>query len=352
MKKIRVGFDVSPLYSSHSIRGIGFYTKRLLEALKREKEIDVVEIENKNDLKKKNYDLLHIPYFSPFTISLPLNSKVPFTVTVHDLISIKYPHLYTKGIKGIIKWQIQKNLLKKSALIFTDSQASKKDILSITGYPKEIIVTLLAAGEGFKKIPNSSMILKQTVKKFKLPDRFVLYVGDVNCNKNIPALVKACQDLDTCLVVAGKQAANQDYDKSHPENQHLLFLQKTARKDNRIILAGFLSHEELVAVYNLATVYVQPSIDEGFGLPVLEAMACGCPVISSNKGSLPEVVSHAAVLVEPTEKNIVSSMKMIFNSKLQREKFSRLGLLRAKQFSWEKTARKTIDGYKKVLKVI
>jgi glycosyltransferase involved in cell wall biosynthesis len=104
-----------------------------------------------------------------------------------------------------------------------------------------------------------------------------------------------------------------------------------------------------VAIYNLATVYCQPSFDEGFGLPVLEAMACGCPVVASNKGSLPEVVGDAGLLVSPSVKGLVSGLKKVLGSVALRKELSSLGVKRAREFSWKKTATETWRIYKALL---
>ena len=351
MKNFTIGIDVSPLYSAHKVRGIGFYTERLVNSLKNIKDgPEIVELKNKKDVESEIYDLLHIPYFSPFIVSLPLKNKVPLAVTVHDLIAVKYPNMYPPGLKGMAKWFIQKNLLKKASIIFADSLASKKDIVEIIGISEDkIIVTLLAADSCFIKLEKSSSLLHKTMEKFSLPNKFVLYVGDINRNKNIPSLIKACGIVDCDLAIVGKQASSDDFDRNHPENSDLIELQAKAEASDKVSLLGYLSTEELVAVYNLATVYCQPSIDEGFGLPILEAMACGCPVVSSNLGSLSEVVGKAGVLVNPTPENLAREIDRLFSSSKMRDELSKKGISRAGEFSWQKTAIKTAEGYRKTL---
>ncbi len=347
--KITVGLDVTPLYSGHKIRGIGFYTKRLLESLKElKKETVIIRELKKGDVKKGKFDLLHIPYFSPFFITLPFKNKKPLIVTVHDLIRIKNPNHYPPGVKGKIRWQIQKKLLGRAERIITDSQASKKDIVRLIGFPEEkIAVVYLAADSRFGVIGDKRRLLK-VKKKYNLPDKFVLYVGDIDWNKNVPGLVKACERLKVPLVIVGKQAVNKDFDHQHPENKDLIWLQKRINK-GKLFAPGFVSTGDLVAIYNLANIYCQPSFDEGFGLPVLEAMSCGCPVVSSNKGSLPEVVGSAGILVDPDVDSLGLAIRHLFNDAFLREKLSRLGLKRAKEFSWHKTAEEVLSVYRTVL---
>jgi glycosyltransferase involved in cell wall biosynthesis len=345
-----VGLDVSPLHTGHKVRGIGFYTKRLLQALKKQnKNIEIKELKSPQDIKQQDYDLLHIPYFHPYFQTLPWPWQVnkPIIVTLHDMIPVKYPNQYPPGMQGEFKWYLQKLLLKQVDFVITDSFASKYDISDLAGYPADkIYVTYLAAGNQFKQLDPKKEQLKKTQQKYNLPDDFVLYVGDINWNKNIPSLVNACNQAELPLVIVGKQAVNPEIDKDHIENKDLVWLQKKADNNPLINTVGFVSMEELISLYNLATVYVQPSFDEGFGLPVLEAMACGCPVVSSNFGSLPEVVGEAAIKVEPTKERLAKKIDLVINDKKIQKELSEKGIKRASEFSWQKTASKTVEIYK------
>ena len=352
-KRIVVGFDASPLYSGDKIRGVGFYTKRLLKEIKKLRGLAIRELKNKQEVKKADYDLLHIPHFHPYFFTLPFIKRKPTVVTIHDLIPVKYPDYYPPGIKGKIRWQIQKRLLKKVDFVITDSFASKYGIADLAGYPQDrIYVTYLAAGKEFKKLEIRNLKL-EIKRKYRLPDTFALYVGDVNWNKNIPTLIKACEKVKAPLVIVGKQATAKNFDKNHPENRDLVWIQnyyQNQKPETRnLFLLGYISTEDLVAVYNLATVYCQPSFDEGFGLPVLEAMACGCPVVSSGRGPLPEVAGDAAEIVEPSIDGLAAGVKKVINNKNLREKLSKLGLDRVKEFSWRKTAEQTMFVYKLAL---
>ncbi len=372
-----IGIDVSPLSTAHKVRGIGFYVKRLVASLKklRLEKLVIRELKNKEEIISQDYDLLHIPYFNPYfiTVPWPWEIKKPMVVTIHDLIPVKYPDHYPPGIKGKLRWQAQKLLLKQSKLVITDSFASKYDINQLTGYPLDkTYVTYLAAGNEFQPLKanppatparsnggRGTSKLEAVLKKYGLPDEFCLYVGDVNWNKNIPSLVKACEKINLPLVIVGKQAVSKDYDKKHVENKDLVWLQKKCSKlqssnvqknEFQLILTGFVSNKDLMKLYNLASVYCQPSFDEGFGLPVLEAMACGCPVVSSNRGSLPEVVGDAGILTDPTVDGLAKALTKVHSNETNHcSDLVEKGINRAKEFSWQKTAEKTKEVYKTAL---
>jgi len=295
-------------------------------------------------------DLVHYPYFSPFSLTLPFSSSKKCVVTIHDLIPLVFPNAYPPGIKGKIKFEIQKRNLKKAARIITDSQNSKKDIIHFTSFPKEKIdVVYLAPVEGIKQITDQ-VFLKDLAAKFKLPKKFVLYVGDVNYNKNLLSLVEACRMVEVPLVLVGRQIVQIDFDQSHIENQSLVQLNKITEGRSDVIKLGFLEEKDLAGVFSLASVYCLPSFYEGFGLSVLDAMAYKCPVVASNVSSIPEIAGEAAVLVDPYSTNqIANGIKSLLDDKNYREKIIKAGLIQAKKFSWEKTARETIKTYEKVL---
>lgn len=346
--KMRIAIDVSSLKSPHKFRGVGSYTKRLIQALRSIKQPDFsVRLIEKGRIPQ-DVDVVHYPYFDLFFLTLPIKKIKPTLVTIHDLIPLVFPDKFPQGIRGWIKYQVQRQSLRRVDAIITDSECSKKDIIKFIGFPKEkIYVVPLAPGEEFKKM--------RIKKNYSLPKRFVLYVGDVNYNKNIPGLVQACDKIGVPLVIVGKQAKSHDYDKIHPENQDLVWLQNYYQrpkiKGQRLILAGFVPTEDLVVIYNLATCYCQPSFYEGFGLPVLEAMACGTPVVVADTSSLSEIGGDAAIMVNPYDINeVAKGIKKAMTDKMTREKLIKKGLAQAKNFSWEKTAKETVKAYHEVLK--
>ncbi|MEK7497824.1 MAG: glycosyltransferase family 1 protein [Patescibacteria group bacterium] len=346
---MKIAIDSGPLTSGHKIRGVGFYTKNLIASLGN--KVNAVDVYSA-DLSK--YDIIHIPYFNPFVKSLPNNVEgKKLIVTIHDLIPLIYPERYSPGIRGKMMFFMQKQILKKAAAIITDCETSKKDIIRFIGVnPEKIHVVYLAQATHFKKLDKNQVA--SVKKKYKLPDKFVLYVGDINYNKNIPNLVKACEIAKTTLVICGKQALDVEdlgndlstlkgprdwvrylFGKPHPELAHYKELLKLFEKNKKVLRLGFVPDEDLVAIYNLATVYCQPSFYEGFGLPVLEAIACGSPVVASQTQALVEIAEGAATFVNPRDpKSIADGFKHIIkNPKLPRE------------YSWKKVAAQTMKVY-------
>ncbi len=346
---MKVVIDVSPLKSSHQYRGIGAYTKRLVEALQAHKRADFETILIEEGESPPDCDLIHYPYFDLFFKTLPLVRKKKTIVTIHDTTPLVFPEHYPPGIRGKLKFQAQKLTLKTVSAVITDSKNSKKDIAKHLGFPKnKIFVVPLAASEIFQPIEENEK-LEKIRKKYDLPRRFILYVGDVNYNKNVLGLVKACKKIKTPVVIVGKQAAQKNFDKAHVENQPLAQLIKLYGKDPEVIRVGFVPDEDLVSLYNLASVYCQPSFYEGFGMPVLEAMASGTPVVTSKKASLPKIAGQAAILVDPYDINdIANGLTIALEDENLREKLIQKGLKQAKKFSWEKTADETYKVYQRV----
>lgn len=334
----RVGFITKSLTDGNAIRGVGFYAKRLLPMLKAQcskYNIEIVEISNVHELRTMNCELVHCPYFDLFQHTLPVFSKTKTVVTIHDVIPLEFPQIYKPGIRGFVNLQLQKLALSGVERVITDSQASAKAIHEYLGIPSEKIKPIyLAADRMFRP--------KKVSKKYNLPDKFVLYVGDVNWNKNISNLIQAAKLANLPIVVVGKQAAEiEKMDLNHPELSHLSMNHKLIT--NYPIRLGFVPDEDLVDIFNLAGVYCQASYAEGFGLPVLEAMACGTQVAISNTHSLPEIAGTVAEYFDPNSVSDISKalLKAIDN------KFD--VVTQAKKFSWEKTATQTLEVYRDIL---
>lgn len=317
---MRVKLDTGGISELDQNRGIGVYVKEMLARLP-----GAVEVVTENQ------QLIHGLVFKIFS---PRRLPSPAVYTVHDLIPIKYPQAYPRGISGQLRWWRNKKILRQAAGIITDSQASKRDIIQYIGADK-VFVVYLAAGEIFKP--------GKAENKFNLPQKFVLYVGDLNWNKNVVALTKTCLKFNYPLVVVGRQAAEESV-PVHPETRDLIkFLRLAKKYPKKVIRLGTIAAADLAAVYSRATVYCQPSRDEGFGLPVLEAMNCGCPVLSSGRGSLPEITGRAAMKFN--QKNLTK----VWQDKTLRQKMSAAGIKQAGKFSWEKTVRETIKVYEKII---
>lgn len=356
-----IAIDMSPLksghYLQHRVRGTGFYIQNLRLSLEKYYPENKYTYFNRGDLLDKNIDVAHYPYFEPFFLTLPLFSKYKTIVTVHDLTPLVFPEHFGVGLRGRLKWQIQKFALGQTSRIITDSESSKRDIIKYAGInASKISVVYLAAGEEFQKVQNPSIRQAQDKcqmlrEKYGLQDKFILYVGDVTWNKNLPRLVVAVQKANIPMVMVGGALINENTNLNNSWNKDLVEVRKLIKEDQRITTLGFIPKENLILLYNMAAVFVMPSIYEGFGLPILEAMSCGCPVVTSKEGSVPEVAGDAAFYVDPYNTDSIAEgvLEVFSNQKLQ-EELSKKGLARAKKFSWKKTAEETTAVYKKVLK--
>lgn len=348
-----IGIDNSPLVSTHKlahkIRGTGFYTKNLIEALEKFHPENEYTFFVQGEKVKKKIDLIHYPYFEPFFLSLPFRKKIKSIVTIHDLTPLVFPEMFPVGIKGNMKYFLQKKLAQKCDAIITDSESSKRDIQKIMGIPSEKIFSVpLAAASHFKKLSISDSDKKEIINKYRLPEKFALYVGDATPNKNLKNIIDACLLSHVPLVLAGGALGKADI-VSHPWNKDLLYVQELAKKNSEINILGFVSDGDLVKLYNMASVFVFPSLYEGFGLPILEAAACGCPIVTSKKGSIPEVAGDAGYYVDPhSVKEIAESISLFLDNKDLRSEYSKRGIKQAEKFSWEKTADSTVKVYEKI----
>ena len=351
MKK--VGIITSPLSSGHAVRGVGFYTARILpELIKKAPSFDlsITEIQNPADIYSADIDLIHYPFFDPFLNTLPVFKSLPTVVTIHDVIPWEYPEIYPPGFRGGINALLQKLSLLSVSRVITDSYASIKSILRLTAVPhSRLRLVYLAADPIFKPVTDTAL-LGRVAKKYTLPEKFILFVGDINWNKNLSGLVTAAIELGYPLVIVGKQAGQaESMDPAHPEHRHLPELLKQL-KNPLVRRLGFVPVQDLVSLYSLATIYSQPSFAEGFGLPVLEAMACGTPVACSNTHSLPEIAGESAVYFNPySSEEIASSLKSLWTDTRLRAKLKESGLKQSAKFSWKSAAENTLRVYREII---
>lgn len=351
---MKIAFNILPLKSAHKDRGIGYYTQNLLEALKQDQTLEIQEFTNISEVK--GAEVIHYPWFDFFFHSLPISRPFPTVITVHDVIPLKFAEHYPVGIKGRFNLFLQRLALKSCQVLITDSQASQRDIVKYLKIPSEKIeVIYLAADAQFKILPDAKLLY--TKRKYKLPDQFMLYAGDANWVKNIPFLIKGFNEIIKSqneaglgLVLVGEVFLKKVEEIDHPELESLKEVNRLIQEYNlegKIIRPGKVETEDLVAIFNLATLYIQPSIYEGFGLPILQSFACGLPVLASKRGSLPEVGGDAAVYFDPYNLNQFSTTVLeVLQNKSLREKLQKMGYEQLKKFSWKKTAEETKAVYK------
>lgn len=285
--------------------------------------------------KKYDLQLFHEPHYT-----LPYFLKCKKVVSIHDLIHLKFPqnlpgkkaHIYAKFMLG--------QAVKKADKILTGSENTKNDIMKIfKTNQRKIEVIYYGVDEIFKQVKDQN-VLENFRNKYKLPGKYILYSGSMRKHKNWENALKAysmLNDKSYNLVLAGVGLQNQKV---------LEPLVKELEITEKVKIIPFLDYTELVLLYNSASVLFFPTLYEGFGLPVLEAMACGTPVISSNNSSLAEVSGDAAVLVDPVNlKEMAESLEKVLIDTSLRQRMISLGLERAKMFNWKKTAEQTLKIY-------
>lgn len=277
--------------------------------------------------------------FTPRT----LRSKT--VVTIHDLIPIRHPEFAPPSTAGSHRKNVSSSARSADAIIAV-SNFTKAEILEQFGVPPERIrVIYNGFSSSFGPMTDPEMI-ERTKEKYGVRDPYVLFVGNIEPRKNIETLVSACAELRNAteykypLVVVGKK------------DWHFPVVWETVRKhraQDSTIFTGSVDADDLASLYRGAELFAFPSLSEGFGIPVLEAMACGTPVIASNRTSIPEIAGDAALLVEPLNAHeIVLAMYRMFSDAALRKQCIERGFRRAKVFSWEKAARETFEVYRAV----
>ena len=288
-------------------------------------------------LHSRNCELLHFPAFVAFQLGL-YRASVPIVVTLHDVIPLARPDL-VRPI-DFWPWVFALHVDKRHVSHWiTDSNYSKQDIIKyLTIPPERISVTYVPPDPVFKPVEEKEGIAEYVNEHYGIDSKFIMFVGTIDRRKNVVTLVKAFTKLKKRgythkLLIVGRKGWKCEET-----------LQAIERSDFRedIIVLNYVSTQDLVKLYNLADVFAFPSLYEGFGLPPLEAMACGTPVITSNATSLPEVVGDAGIMVDPYDVGgFANAIERVLCDTRVRDEFSLKGIERAKQFSWEKTAKDT-----------
>ncbi|MHB1270924.1 MAG: glycosyltransferase family 4 protein [Thermoleophilia bacterium] len=289
---------------------------------------------------RNNIDCLHVQYVGP-----PLMT-VPLVATVHDISYEYFPEFFSK--KEIVRFKATVPFTaRKARRVLTISNYSKQTLMEAYGIPEEkIVVTYLGVNSRYRPLEN--VLAKQgAVSQYGINGHYILSVGNLQPRKNMVRLIKAYTllrnsqpQIDHKLVIVGKKAWKHD---------PILSFIRQSRWVDEIILTDYVSDQDLPAIYACADLFVYPSIYEGFGLPPLEAMACGTPVIVSDRTSLPEVVGNAGKMVNPYDVNeLATAMAAILLEPAAASWFKNAGLKRARQFTWSKCATETLKVYEDV----
>lgn len=332
------------------MRGTGVYTQNLIDALKRYEKGHTFSYFSRVEDIPPEASVVHYPFFDPFFVTLPLRKPKPTVVTVHDMIPLVFPDKFPAGVRGSIKWQIQKLSLMGARAVITDSMVSAGDIIRVMGKPSGWVHTVpLAPDPKFKPV-KAAASLDEMRKRYRLPNRYVLYIGDVNWNKNVPGLLAAWKIVlgnpdirrNFALVLAGSAFT----DAEIPETRDLLHMIESTGLTKSIVRPGFIKSDDMAALYSGASCVVLPSWYEGFGFPVLEAMACGTPVVCTNRGSVSEI-SGPAISGDPgNEKQFAGLItKTLLLGASERQAMVKAGFVWQKSFSWERVAHETVAVY-------
>jgi glycosyltransferase involved in cell wall biosynthesis len=267
-------------------------------------------------------------------------------VTFHDMTFFLYPELHTRAKRLFFPLAIRASARRADALIAV-SESTRQDVIRGLGIsPEKILTTQSGVDPVFRPI-NDTVAKGKIAEKYDLPERFILYVGLIEPRKNLPMLISAFKRLidsgeDYKLVLVGR------YGWMYEE---LLKQINNLDLEGMIHFTGYVSQEDLPLVYNLSSLFVYPTIYEGFGLPVLEAMACGVPVITTDVSSLPEIVGEAGMLVPVNDvKALYGAMIEVLRDEDLRRKMINKGIQRAAKFTWEQTAKLTFQVYQQVMR--
>ena len=283
-------------------------------------------------------------HYIDHTLSL-IRKPCPTVITVHDLAFFRVPEMYNLS-RRFYKQFVSQRSIRRANRVITISEFTRREILELTGVDGDRVEVIpYGISSIFRPLPAEGEVEAYRVRA-GLPDKFVLFVGTLQPRKNVDGLVRAFHQarrkaaFPHKLVLCGGRGWLYD---------EIFDLIKRLGLTDHVRYMDSVPHEELPVVYNLADLFVYPSWFEGFGLPPLEAMACGTPVICSSATSLPEVVGDAGITIPPSDiDGLADAIARVLDDGELAAGMSRAGLERARRFSWEENARRTIDVYQRI----
>jgi glycosyltransferase involved in cell wall biosynthesis len=286
-------------------------------------------------------DVTHVPYWAA-----PLAVRAPVVVTIHDLIPVLLP-AYRGGTLGAAYTGLVRLSARRADLVLTDSQASQRDILQHLRLPADRVETIYLAADDRYHGEYNPQAQEWLHRKYALPARYLLYMGGFDLRKNVTGVVQAFAQAELSgvdLVIAGRLPSADTPFTPDPRR-----VAQEMGISSHVHYPGWIDESDTPALYSGAIAFVFPSSYEGFGLPPLEAMACGTPVIVANTSSLPEVVGDGGLWVDPQDVAALSqTMRAIVLDSALRERMSRAALARARTFSWRQTAQATLDACQRI----
>ena len=290
-------------------------------------------------VRKGDWSLYHEPNFIAPRI------PVPTVVTVHDVSFVKYPEFMPADRQAWLRRQIPRTL-ERACAVLTPTAHIRRELLRLwpATDPARVCVTYEGVDARFDASPADPARVADLLSRYRLPRRFVLYMGTLEPRKNIQGLVRAFGLLkpalqkDFPLVLAGMPGWRKEHFAASLED---------LRSRGVLFEAGYVAHEDVPLLMKAAAVFCFPSLDEGFGLPPLEAAACGTPVVSSDRGALPEVMAGAAVYVDPgSPENIADGLSRVLEDSSLQRRLAAAGPRRAAFFTWEHCIEQTLAAYR------
>ncbi|MBU3143175.1 glycosyltransferase family 1 protein [Clostridium sp. CF012] len=300
------------------------------------------EVNIPNPFIDKSMDIYHVPQNG---IGLPENKDCPFVITLHDVIPYKMPETVGEQYLKIFNEKLP-SIVSLCDGIITVSEYSKQDIAEAFNFPREKIYVTYLASEDIYKPYNKTLSKLIIEKNYSISGDYILYIGGFSPRKNIIGLLESFSILlpklkkDMKLVIAGSKGKSYDMYKKRVQELHI---------EDKVIFPGFISMDHIPFMYNACELFVYPSFYEGFGLPPIEAMACGVPVIASNVTSIPEILKDSTLLVNPYD--TVDLSEKMYNALLDndlRQSLISKGLKRSSTLTWEHTATETLKAYRNI----
>jgi len=282
--------------------------------------------------------LYHAPHYT-----LPYGLSMPSVVTIHDVIHLRFPEYFSPIQRAYARFMIT-HACRAADAVIVDSEFSGRELLRHVTCPQGKI-HVIHPGVSGRFMPGGGFgVTDVFTRKYRLGKKFVLYVGGIKPHKNVPCLLRAFAGLggeqDLQIVFIGERPE---------EDAGLRALCTQWGIADRVKSLGWLPEDDLITAYRAAAVVVLPSLYEGFGFPVLEAMACGTPVIGSNAASIPEVIGDAGVLFDPfSDRDLTEAIRSVLSDRSLRDTLREKGLRRAKLFTWNRCGEMTINLYRSV----
>jgi len=290
-------------------------------------------------LLRDHIDVSHFQYFHP------LVSPCPAVLTIHDLSFEHHPEFFSPGLGKALQWLVP-TMAKRAAHIITVSKATRNDLIERYNLPMNKISVIYNSTSDIFNNQLPHQLLQKSVSRFNLSRPFIISVGNLGPRKNQQRLVRCFSQLlqrnaiDFDLVLVGQPV--------YKANSVLDEIAKS-KSAERIHVTGFVTQEELIALYSLAEFSVYPSLFEGFGLPILESMACSTPVITSDCSCMPEIASNAALMINPKDDDELSeAILRLSTDKNLHHQLTQAGLQRQQNFSWDIAGNRTLNVYREV----